>query len=116
MTSASCNVPHSTFADYDHAYIAGPTVSQGYGLVQAPDPHRVIPGVPCPKNSPTRNSHRRVVMTTCQAHGAAGFTNLLMTKEDGAVVLNPHLANCCVLRLDERDANDLHKILGEWLG
>jgi hypothetical protein len=30
-----------------------------------------------------------VIMTTCQAHGAAGFTNLLVTKEDGAIVLNP---------------------------
>lgn len=65
---------------------------------------------------PTHNSHRRVVMTTCQAHGAAGFTNLLVTKEDGVIVLNPHLANCCVLRLDERAATDLHNVLGEWLG
>lgn len=28
----------------------------------------------------TRGSQRRVLMTTCQAHGAAGFTNLLVTK------------------------------------
>jgi hypothetical protein len=69
-----------------------------------------------PITGPTRNSHRRVVMRTCQAHGAAGFTNLLVTKEDGAVVLNPHLANCCVLRLDEQAATDVHKVLGEWLG
>lgn len=69
-----------------------------------------------PITGSTRNSHRRVVMTTCQAHGAAGFTNLLVTKEDSAVVLNPHLANCCVLRLDEQAATDLHTVLGEWLG
>ena len=60
--------------------------------------------------------HRRVVMTTCQAHGAAGFTNLLVTKEDGIIVLNPHLANCCVLRLDEQAARVLLGILSEWLG
>ncbi|MGB7795519.1 MAG: hypothetical protein WBL53_04540, partial [Pseudonocardiaceae bacterium] len=29
----------------------------------------------------TRGSNRRVIMTTCRAHGAAGFTNLLVTKE-----------------------------------
>ena len=29
------------------------------------------------------------------AHGAAGFTNLLITTENGDFVLNPHLANCC---------------------
>jgi hypothetical protein len=57
-----------------------------------------------------------VIMTTCQAHGAAGFTNLLMSRENGIIVLNPHLANCCVLRLDEQAATTLHDILGEWLG
>jgi hypothetical protein len=63
-----------------------------------------------------RRSYRRVVMTTCQAHGAAGFTNLLVTREDGIIVLNPHVANCCVLRLDEQAATTLHDILTEWLG
>jgi hypothetical protein len=61
-------------------------------------------------------SHRRVVMTTCQAHGSAGFTNLLVTKENGIIVLNPHVANCCVLRLDEQAARALLGILDEWLG
>ncbi|MFY9808914.1 MAG: hypothetical protein WAK86_16865 [Pseudonocardiaceae bacterium] len=60
--------------------------------------------------------HRRVVMTTCQAHAATGFTNLLVTKKDGIIVLNPHLANCCVLRLDEQAATALRDILVEWLG
>lgn len=64
----------------------------------------------------TRRSHRRVIVTTCQAHGVAGFTNLLVTKEDGTIVLNPHAANCCVLRLDEQAATELHSIFGEWLG
>ncbi len=70
---------------------------------------------PRAENSAHR-SHRRVIMTTCQGHGAAGFTNLLVTKENGVIVLNPHLANCCVLRLDEQAATALHKVLGEWLG
>jgi hypothetical protein len=65
---------------------------------------------------PVTSSYRRVLMTTCQAHGAAGFTNLLVTKENGVIVLNPHLANCCVLRLDEQTARTLHGIFGEWLG
>ena len=63
-----------------------------------------------------RGSHRRVVMTTCQAHGAAGFTNLLVAKEHGAIVLNSHVANCCVIRLDEQAARALLGILSEWLG
>lgn len=60
--------------------------------------------------------HRRVIMTTCQAHGAAGFTNLLVTKEEGIIALNPHVANCCILKLDEQAATALHGILTEWLG
>ena len=64
----------------------------------------------------TRRTHRRVVMTTCQTHGAAGFTNLLVTKEDGFIVLNPHIGNCCVLRLDEQTATTLYQLFGEWLG
>jgi hypothetical protein len=70
---------------------------------------------PCVESG-VRGSHRRVVMTTCQAHGAVGFTNLLVTKEIGTIVLNPHVANCCVLRLDEQAARALLGILGEWLG
>ena len=69
-----------------------------------------------PVTGPTRKSHRRVVVTTCQAHGAAGFTNLLVTKEDGFIVLNPHVGNCCVLRLDEQATTALYQLLGEWLG
>jgi hypothetical protein len=64
-----------------------------------------------------RGSHRRVVMTTGEAHGSAGFTNLLVTRESGTIVLNPHVANCSVLRLDEQAARALlGGILGEWLG
>jgi hypothetical protein len=66
--------------------------------------------------SGVRGSHRRVVMTTCQAHGSTGFTNLLVTKENGTIVLNPHVANCCMLRLDEQAARALLGILVEWLG
>jgi hypothetical protein len=63
-----------------------------------------------------RTSQRHVIMTICQEHGTAGFINLLMTRENGVIVLNPHLASCFVLRLDEKAATSLHDILGEWLG
>ncbi|HKS53131.1 MAG TPA: hypothetical protein VJS67_14795 [Pseudonocardiaceae bacterium] len=40
-----------------------------------------------------------------------------MTKEsDGTIVFDPHVARCCVLRLDERAATALFDTLGEWLG
>lgn len=78
-------------------------------MVDEPTPQR--------QQRSARRSHRLVIMTTCQAHGgAAGFTNLLVSKEDGVIVLNPHLANCCVLQMDEQAARALHGIFGEWLG
>jgi hypothetical protein len=73
------------------------------------------PPRPGHENSKNR-SHRRVIAITCQAHGTVGFTNLLVTKENDFIVLNPHAANCCVLRLDEQAATALHSIIGEWLG
>jgi hypothetical protein len=63
-----------------------------------------------------RSSHRRVIMATCRAHGSAGFTNLLVTRDTGTIVLNPHVANCCVVQLDEQAARALLDILVEWLG
>lgn len=62
------------------------------------------------------NSNRRVIHATCQPHSSgAGFCNLLVAKEGGKIVLNPHLANCCELQLDEIAATELHDALGEWL-
>jgi hypothetical protein len=37
-------------------------------------------------------------------------------REGGYVVLNPHLGNCYVLRLDEQIATALYHLFGEWLG
>ncbi len=61
---------------------------------------------------------RRTIPVTCTTHsGGKNFCNLMMTKEDdGTIVLNPHVANCCVLRLDEKAATAIHDTLGEWLG
>jgi hypothetical protein len=40
-----------------------------------------------------------------------------MTKEsDGTIVLDPHVANCCVLRLDYAAATAVFDTLGKWLG
>ncbi|MGH4010660.1 MAG: hypothetical protein ACRDTH_21280 [Pseudonocardiaceae bacterium] len=45
-----------------------------------------------------------------------GFTNLMVSKRDGAIVLDPHVAGSCVLILDETAATALFDLLGEWLG
>lgn len=84
-------------------------------LMSSPAGERSAPRT-APVTGSTRRTHRRVLMTTCQEHGAAGFTNLLVTKEGGCIVLNPHLSNCCVLRLDEQTATALYHLFGQWLG
>jgi hypothetical protein len=60
---------------------------------------------------------RRVIHTTCAIHpGSRGFCNLVMTKEDGDIVLNPHTTGACVLILDETEATAMRDALTEWLG
>jgi hypothetical protein len=65
-----------------------------------------------------KKSSRRTIPVTCTTHGGGrNFCNLLMTKEnDGTIVLDPHVANCCVLRLDYVAATAVFDTLGEWLG
>jgi hypothetical protein len=60
---------------------------------------------------------RRVIHATCAIHpGSRGFCNLVMTKEDGDIVLNPHTTGACVLILDEAEATAMRDALSEWLG
>jgi hypothetical protein len=52
-------------------------------------------------------------------HGArrrAGFVPLVCTKRDGDIELNPHATDQCMILLDEKAANALFDVLGEWLG
>jgi hypothetical protein len=63
------------------------------------------------------NPIRRVIDCTCTVHGGArGFVPLVCTKRDGDIELNPHATDQCVILLDEKAANALFDVLGEWLG
>lgn len=67
------------------------------------------------RDAPAR-SNRLVLHVTCQVHeGSEGFTNLVVTRNNNTVALNPHVDNSCILTLDEVAANLLHDTLGEWL-
>jgi hypothetical protein len=64
--------------------------------------------------SPAR---RRAIPATCELHrGSVGYTNLIVRKGDGNIVLDPHAVGCCVIRLDEAGASALRDTLMEWLG
>ncbi len=60
---------------------------------------------------------RKVISATCHLHqGCVGFTNLLVSKRDGVIVLDPHVDCSCVISLDENGAAALRDTLTEWLG
>ena len=40
----------------------------------------------------------------------------MVSKRDGAIVLDPHVAGLCVITLDATAATALFDLLGEWLG
>jgi hypothetical protein len=88
-------------------------------------PHAAIEGFP-PVNADQsgagakpgrRDPNRRVIDVSCSVHGGArGFTNLVCTKRDDVIELNPHVTDQCVLVFDEKAASELFDVLGEWLG
>jgi hypothetical protein len=62
-------------------------------------------------------SNRRVIHVSCSQHGGArGFTNLVASKRDGEIQLDPHVDGCCLILLDEAGACVLRDVLVEWLG
>jgi hypothetical protein len=80
----------------------------------SPDLTSTTPGGDAPPQSTRR---RRVIHITCSVHGGCrGFTNLVVTKRDGTIVLDPHGTDQCVLILDEAAATELWEVLGESLG
>ena len=63
------------------------------------------------------STNRKVIHATCTTHGGgAGFTNLVVSKRDGSIELDPHVTGQCVITLDEDGARVLFGALGEWLG
>lgn len=70
-----------------------------------------------PVRAGKRDPNRRVIMCHCSTHGGPrGFTNLVLTKCDGEIEMNPHATGGCVIVLDEKAAAELFDCIGEWLG
>jgi hypothetical protein len=63
-----------------------------------------------------RGPHRRTIPSTCKTHGGCrGFCNLRLTKVGDSIVLDPHVADCCVIELDKDQATAVRDTLTEWL-
>lgn len=66
---------------------------------------------------PTSDRHRKVIHAACTCQGvAAGFTNMVVSKRDGQIVLDPHVTGACVLTFGENEACALRDALIGWLG
>ncbi|MGH3856974.1 MAG: hypothetical protein ACRDR6_26530 [Pseudonocardiaceae bacterium] len=50
------------------------------------------------------------------AQRAASFANLVLEKQDGEIIFDPHVTGECVLILDEDAARVVRDALIEWLG
>jgi hypothetical protein len=63
------------------------------------------------------NDRRKAIPATCELHrGAKGYTNLMVSKRGGTIVLDPHVTGSCVISLEEPSSTALRDMLTEWLG
>lgn len=61
-------------------------------------------------------SRSKTIPATCQLHGGpVNPTTLLVSKRDGTIVLDPHVAGSCVITLEEESATKLRDMLTDWL-
>jgi hypothetical protein len=63
-----------------------------------------------------RGSKNRTIPVTCRIHGSRGFCNLRMSKINGEIVLDPHVADSCVLIFEEEAARAVFETFRDWLG
>ena len=74
----------------------------------------------CPTDGPETKLapyNRKVIHATCALHrGPAGFANVVVSKRDGTIELDPHVTGACVLTLAEDEAVALRDVLTRWLG
>jgi hypothetical protein len=70
-----------------------------------------------PPVQPTSDRRRVVIYASCSVHQVAvGFTNLVVSKRNGEIELDPHVDGGCLLTLSEDEACALRDALTEWLG
>jgi hypothetical protein len=60
--------------------------------------------------------NRKAIPVSCALHrGARGFSNLVVGKQGGEIVLDVHVTGACVIILDEDAATALFDVLRTWL-
>jgi hypothetical protein len=73
------------------------------------------PSVPDYGGRPT-NHRRKAIPATCQLHqGPVEHANLMVSKHNETIVLDPQVTGSCVISLDEQRATTLCDLLTVWL-
>jgi hypothetical protein len=66
-------------------------------------------------NAPRDN--RKAIPVTCALHqGPRSFANLVVERQGGDIIFDPHVTGTCVIIFDDAAANTLFTLLGKWLG
>jgi hypothetical protein len=64
----------------------------------------------------SRDRRKAIPATWGRHRGPVGFINLIVSKRDGSMVLDPRVTGACVISLDEEGTRTLRNFLTEWLG
>ncbi len=73
-------------------------------------------------SGPDKGNHpsghrRKKIPAACQLEqGPVDVTNLVVSKRNGTIVLDPQVPGSCVISLDEQGATTLCNLLSVWLG
>ena len=60
--------------------------------------------------------NRTAIPVSCALHrGPRGFANLVVEKQGGEIVLDPHVTGACVIIFDDDAATTLFEVLRRWL-
>jgi hypothetical protein len=68
----------------------------------------IPPEIPHQQPVAARGTNSRAIAVTCTQHGAVGFTNLMVSKRDGTIVLDPRVAGSCVTLTDHPGRDGRH--------
>jgi protein-tyrosine-phosphatase len=99
----------------DH-YAAGTVTVRSAGSAPAKEINRAVVKAMIQQAKLT-SSNRKAIHATCALHrGPARFTNVVVSKRNRMIELDPHVTGSCALTLTEDEAIALRDVLTHWLG
>jgi hypothetical protein len=63
----------------------------------------------------SRDNRQAIPVTRALHKGPRGFANLVVERQRGDIIFDPHVTGACVIIFDDDAANTLFTLLGKWL-